>query len=65
MDAEAVDPDPLTEAEQAFREMLDRPVAAWERKDSRYSRWAKGARDKWLASPAGVEAVRRLHERKG
>lgn len=54
----------LTEAEQAFRALLDRPPSAWER-GSRYSTWAKGVRDEWLASPAGVEATRLLHERRG
>lgn len=48
--------DPLTEAEEQFRALLQDP--------RRYSLWARKVRDRWLASPEGRRAVEALKEKR-
>lgn len=49
---EPAEPDGLTKAEQAFIDL--------QRNRTKYGKWAAEVRKRWMASPAGLLAVRRL-----
>jgi hypothetical protein len=49
--------DPLTPAEQAFRDLLQKPAE--------FARWAADVRAQWEATAAGKAAVARCHVKIG
>jgi hypothetical protein len=57
--------DDLTEAEIAFRQMLDRKPSDFERRNTPFSIWAKQARERWAATPEGKRALAQAELRRG